>query len=105
VEPFDFAVGLGPAGSRLLDGGAGRCTGAVPEPGFVAGAVVGDDAFTVDADRPIPSGGPAPESGCGCGLLVVVDLGVDDAAAVIDGGVEVAVPDFAALGAGGCPFP
>lgn len=41
----------------------------------------------------------SPEGGGGLGGLVVEDLGVDDAAAVVEGGVEVAVAD-AAVGAG-----
>ncbi len=70
------------------------CTCPVPEPGAVAGAVVGDDPLQVDADA---SGTRLrlvrQNAGCGDGLLVVEDLGVDDAGAVIDRGVQVAVAD------------
>ena len=91
MEPFDFAVGLRPAGSRLLDGRSGRGAGAVPESRFVAGAVVGDDPLTVDADGLVPGCGASPEAGCGNGLFVVEDLRVDDAGPVVDRGVDVAV--------------
>ena len=46
MEAFDFAVGLGAARSGLFHFGVGGGTGAVPEPGLVAAAVVGDDPLT-----------------------------------------------------------
>ena len=93
MESFDFPVGLGPIRPGLLHSRAGVVAGAVPQPGAVAGAVVGDDTLTVDADRPVPGRSPCPEAGCGGGLFVVEDLGVGDAGPVVDSGVDVAVTD------------
>ena len=66
----------------------------VPEPGFVAGAVVGEDPFAGDAVCSEPGDGAVPEPDRGGGLFVVVDLGVDEPGAVINGGVDVAVADL-----------
>ena len=56
MEPFNFPVGLGPAGSGLLDGGAGLLAGSMPQSGSVAGSVVCDDSLAGDADRGEPGG-------------------------------------------------
>ena len=98
MEPFYFAVGLGPAGSGLLDLGAGSGAGSMPQPGFIATAVVGDNPLRGDPDGDIPGGGASPESGCGGGFLVVQDLRIGDAGTVVDGGVDVPVPGIAAPG-------
>ena len=56
-----------------------------------------------------PCGGSTPERGGGGGLFVVEDLGVDDAGAVIERGVDVAVagrgPDEVAVVAGAADPP
>jgi hypothetical protein len=59
-----------------------------PEPGAVAGSVVGDDPFAGDAKVGEPGGGSSPELGGGGGLFVVEEFGVDEAGAVIDGAVD-----------------
>ena len=90
-QALGFAVGLRPVRSGLLHGGAGPSARLMPEPGPVAGSVVGDDPFTIDAECGVESDGSGPEPGCGCGLFVRVDLGVDDAGAVVEGGMQVYV--------------
>ena len=93
MEALHLAVGLGSSRTGLLHDGVRRDARAVPEPGAVAGAVVGDDAFAGDAVGGEPGCCAAPESRGGDGLFVVEDLGVDDAGAVIERGVDVAVTD------------
>ncbi len=98
MESFNFAVGLGPAGSGLLNHGAGLCAGPVPQSGAVTGAVVGQDPLRGDPHRGIPGGCSHPEPGGGDGFLIGEDLRVHDAGTVIDGGVDVAVADTTMLG-------
>ena len=78
------------AWAGLLDGGAGGVAGGLPLP-LVAGAVVGDDSFAADPMGGEPGNSAVPERGGGRCLLVVEDLGVDEPAAVIERGVDVAV--------------
>ena len=62
--------------------------------------MVRDDPLDLDAPVGVERGGPRPEGGRGCRLLVVEDLGVGKAGAVVDGAVEVAIAGTAvALGA------
>lgn len=98
MEAFNFAVGLGSAGSGLFDHGAGGVAGSVPQSGFVAAAVVGDDALWGDPDRGEPVSGSGPEPSCGDGFLVVEDLAVGDAGTVVEGAVDVPVPGSVAVG-------
>jgi hypothetical protein len=63
----------------------------MPEPGAVARAVVGEDPLAADAVLGEPGSCPPPERRRGGGLLVPVDLAVDEASAVVDGGVDVAI--------------
>lgn len=98
MESFYFAVGLWPVGPGLCDCGVGAVTGSVPEPGFVAAAVVGDDPFTLDPDRRVPSLGSFPELCGGYRFLIVEDLRVGDPGAVIDSGVDVSIPGESVLG-------
>ena len=91
MEALDIAVGLWPIGAGFLDGGTGGFAGVVPEAGAVAGAVVGQDALTVDTGEAEPVVGSVPEPGGGVGLFVAVLFGIDEAGAVIDRGVKVDV--------------
>ncbi len=60
----------------------------------VAPGVVGHDPFdVVDAVGGEVVDGAGEERGAGVGLLVVVDLGVGEAAVVIDEGVDVVVAE------------
>ena len=76
----------------------------VPESGAVAGPVVGDHTLRVDAVCLEPLCCSAPEAGCRDGLLIVKDLGVHDAGAVIDCGVQVAVADTGVAPSSRCLF-
>lgn len=91
MELFDLAVGLGPVRSGLLHGGGRAGAGVVPQSGSVAGPVVGDDSLAGDTDRGVPPSSSGPEPGSGRGLFIGVDLGVDDASAVVDGRVQIHV--------------
>jgi hypothetical protein len=63
VVALDLAVGLRASRPGFLDGGAGLRAGPVPEPGAVAGAIVGDDPLAADAEGGEPGGGAGPEAG------------------------------------------
>ena len=91
METFDLSIGLGTADPCLLDRRPGPSARSVPESGAVAGAVVGEDSLNLDSVVGVKGGGTSPEGGSGQNLLVVVDLGVDEASTVVDGGVQVAV--------------
>ena len=97
MEAFDLSVGLWPAGPGLFHFGASAVTGSVPEPGSVAAAVVGDDPFTLDPDRGVPSLGSFPELCGGYRFLIFEDFRVGDPGAVIDSGVDVSIPGESAL--------
>ena len=88
MEAFDFAVGLWPAGSGLFDGGAGGGTGAVPEPGFVAAAVVGEDTLGLDAAAAVPAMRSSEKGRRGRGGLVRQDFDIGQSAVVIDADVD-----------------
>jgi hypothetical protein len=55
--------------------------------------VVGQDPLDDHAPGPEPGVGPSPERGGGAASLVGEDLGVGEAAVVVDGGVKVGVAD------------
>ena len=55
------------------------------------GIVVGNHAPNLDSVVGVEVGGASPEGRRGQSILVVVDLGVDGAGTVVDGGVQVAV--------------
>jgi hypothetical protein len=63
VEPLDFPVGLGPVGAGALVGDVQVLAGRGPDPGAVAGAVVGQDALDGDAGGGVP-GVRAGQVGC-----------------------------------------
>ncbi len=91
VEALHFSIGLGPVGAAVavLDGPQGL----VEEGSPVAKGVVGEHPLDHDALGGEPGLGPAPEGGCRPSLLVGQDLGVGQARVVVDGGVQVGVPD------------
>ena len=93
VEPFDFAVGLGPVGAGAFVGDAGLVEDGPPEAGSVAGAVVGEDSFDADAVLGEERVGSMPERCCAGALFVGEDLGVHHSGAVVDGGVQEPVAD------------
>jgi hypothetical protein len=70
VEPSHFAAGLGSAGPCLFHGGAGGLAGSMPQAGFAAGSVVGEDTFGCDPYRVEPSCDSSPEPGCGAYFLI-----------------------------------
>jgi len=100
VEALDLAVGLGPVGPAVLVDDAVLGEGGVEEAAPVGEVVVGQDAFDDDAPGTEPGFGSAPEGGAGGAGLIGEDLGVDEAAVVVDGAVEVGVAD-----AGSAPGP
>src|SRR5512135_707905 len=61
--------------------------------GAVAGAVVGQDSFDLDAVSTVVGGRPEEEANGGCGFLVGEDFGVGEAAVVVDGDVDVLPAD------------
>jgi hypothetical protein len=97
VEPLDLLVGLGSSRAGLLHDGFRLGTCSVPEPGLVARPVVAQHAFAFNAVRGGPCDGAVPERDRGDGLLVSVDLGVDESGAVIERGVDVALGSLASL--------
>src|SRR5947199_3486348 len=99
MEALDLAVGLGPVGTAVLVDDAAVGQGLVEQPTPVAEAVVAQDTLDNHPAGPEPGFGPAPEGGRGGALLVGQDLGVSEAAEVVDGGVEVGVADTAAASA------
>lgn len=74
MEPFDFAVGLGPVGAGAFVGHVGVGEGLGPQPRPVTGEVVGQAALDGDALVGEPAVGTPPEPGCGGSLFVVEDL-------------------------------
>ena len=73
----------------------------MPEPRLVTRAVVGDHAFAGDAELRERGDRASPESGGGDGLLVVVDLRIDESGPVVECGVEISV---AGAAVGASPF-
>ena len=98
MEPFDFAVGLGSAGSGLFDSSSGCFAGAVPVPGSVTRSVVGDDPLAFDPDCFEPSGCSLPEVGSSFALLIVEDLRIDNPGTVVQSGVNVSIPSPSVFG-------
>jgi hypothetical protein len=68
-----------------------------PELGPVAGAVVGEGSLDGDAVDGEPGVGAPPERSGGDGLFVGEDLGVGEAGAVVDGGVDEPIAGAGAL--------
>jgi hypothetical protein len=66
----------------------------------VATAVVGQHALDADAVALVEGDGATKEAGRCCRLLVVEDLGVGEAAVVVDGDMDVLVADGVADAAG-----
>lgn len=105
VEAFGFAVGPGATGLDVaaLDLQRGADRGPVVAAPVDLG-VVGQDAADGDTVLGVePAGGAVQEGGAGRGALVGVDLGVDDAAVVVDGDVDelkaaLLVPTAAVVG-------
>jgi len=64
-----------------------------PATASVSGPAAGEDPSAVDAVTGEPETSACQEPGCDLGSLVLKNLGVHDVAAVIEGYVEVAVPD------------
>ncbi len=75
----------------MADAGVGE--GVVEEAASVAEAVGAQNPFDHDALGPEPGFGSTPEGCCRVAFLVGEDLGVGEAAVVVDGGVEVGVTD------------
>ena len=88
-EALGFAVCLGSvgAGAAVLD--AECAAGERVDGGAVAGAVVGEDPLDLDAVSVVVGDGATEEAGSGRGFLVGEDLGVGEAAVVVDGDVDV----------------
>ena len=64
MEAFDFAVGLGPEGPGAAMGRPGGSQGLGPDPGAVAGPVVGEDFLDGDAEGgEVPAGAPPEPRG------------------------------------------
>src|ERR1700722_5811057 len=91
VEPFDFAVGLGPVGAGALVGDAQVRAGSGPVAGAVAATVVGEDALDGDPGGGVPGGGAGQERGRGFLALVGEDLGIGEPGVVVQDGVQIAV--------------
>jgi hypothetical protein len=98
VEAFDLAVGLGPVGAGAFVGDVGVGERAGPVTGAIAGAVVGQCSFDVDAVGGEPGVRSFPERCGGRALLVVEDLGVGETGAVIERSVQVAVAGAGSFG-------
>lgn len=64
-------------------GRPGGSQGLGPDPGAVAGPVVGEDFLDGDAEGGEVPAGASPEPRGGDGAFVAVDLGVGDAGAVV----------------------
>ena len=79
MESFDFAVGLGPAGSGLLELRCQVCTRRrMPQSGRGSRtSLSGMTRFRSDSDRLVPGGGCPPEPSGDDGLFVGVDLGAN----------------------------
>ena len=101
MKAFDFAVGLGPVGTAALVDDAAVGEGLVEQPAPIAEGVVGEDPFDDDAVGLEPGLGATPEGGGGGAGLVDQDLGVGEAAVVVEGGVEVGVAQASAAASGG----
>src|SRR5689334_12537765 len=88
-EAFGFAVGLRPvgAGAEVVD--AELAAGDGVDRAAVGGAVVGQDPFDRDPVLLVVGAGAAQEGGGGGGAFVGEDLGVGEAAVVVDGDVHV----------------
>src|SRR5215831_16409548 len=93
VVALDLAVGLGPVGAGALGGDAELGAGGGPEPGSVAGAVVAEDALDGDPGGGVPGVCAGQERGGGVLALIAQDLGIGQAGAVVQGGVQVTVAD------------
>lgn len=85
MEALNLAVGLRSVGPALLVNDAVFGEGLVEELAPVAEADVAEHPLHDDAPGPEPSLGPAPERSGGGALLVGQDLGVGQAAEVVDG--------------------
>ncbi len=74
-------------GAQVAD--AERAAGDCVHDRDVGAAVVGEDPLNGDAVAGEEGERSAEEADCGCGLLVGEDLGVGEAAVVVDGDVDV----------------
>jgi hypothetical protein len=95
-EAFGFAVCLWSAGPGAEVAEAKLAAAKRVDRRAVGGAVVGEDAFDVDAVAAVVGDGALEEADRGGGFLVCEDLGVGEAAVVVDGDVDVLPADRAA---------
>jgi hypothetical protein len=70
----------------------------------VAAAVVGQDPLDLDAVPLVVGDGATQESGSGGGFLVAEDLGIGEAAVIVDRDVDVLPADGVAVDAGCVPL-
>src|SRR4051812_18983739 len=93
MEPLDLAVGLGPVGPGAAMFDVEVAAGFPPDVAAVAGSVVGEPLFDDDAAGEEPDPRPAQDRRSRFFAFVVVDLGVDDPAVVIEDAVHERVTD------------